>query len=248
MSESGEEVRFSANGTNMVALEKPGPHTYEATWGGQKDTVSYTIASRSKSTFYSKLMDREWANRIGMTLVKVPGLLPGNRPGWVGKFEVTRDEYRKVMGGGPAGAAADARLPMADISYTDAAKFCDQLSTLESVNGPPDYKGHYRLPTEAEWKIFAAKASFSNAVYVAAAPAPVGSKGPSNDFGLCDVLGNVAEWLSSDDPVTKKYVGGSFNTTNKGFRKERAFTEAMEWDSKQHSEEVGLRVVYVPAQ
>lgn len=76
---------------------------------------------------------------------------------WIGKHEVTRDQWQAVTGECPQPSAAG-RLPMAGVSWFDAVAFSARLSAallagarerLPAADGVP---GFLRLPTEAEWE------------------------------------------------------------------------------------------------
>jgi len=76
-----------------------------------------------------------------------------SRDFYIGQFEVTQSQYEEVMGTNPNQFPRDKKIdpsnyPVA-LSWTDAAKFCKQLSGL-----PEEKKAGriYRLPTEAEWE------------------------------------------------------------------------------------------------
>jgi formylglycine-generating enzyme required for sulfatase activity len=83
------------------------------------------------------------------------------KPFYLGVYEVTQDQYRKVMGDNPswfspAGEGRDKvvgldtkRFPVEQVSWWDAQAFCDQLSKRTEERRPGR---HYRLPTEAEWE------------------------------------------------------------------------------------------------
>jgi formylglycine-generating enzyme required for sulfatase activity len=90
---------------------------------------------------------------------------------------------------------------VAQLSWNDAAKFCEWLSGQE--------KKRYRLPTEAEWE-WACRAGSASTYHFGDDPRqlgdyawirgnaggkshPVGQKKP-NSWGLYDMYGNVAEY------------------------------------------------------
>jgi formylglycine-generating enzyme required for sulfatase activity len=145
------------------------------------------------------------------------------KPFYLGVFEVTQEEYQKVMGQGTnpswfcsTGMYADSvkekdtrRFPVEGVSWDDAKEFCRRLTDL-----PAEKKlGRlYRLPTEAEWEHacrggtsskdtlpyhFGLSLSEEQANFGSNLRAnttrPVGSYRP-NAFGLHDMHGNVWEW------------------------------------------------------
>lgn len=86
--------------------------------------------------------------------------LPGfivrlSRPYYIGKFEVTQEQWQRVMGSNPsvfhAGKVDHAgRHPVENVTWEDAREFLRRLSGME--------KGEkYRLPSEFEWE-YAARA------------------------------------------------------------------------------------------
>ena len=130
---------------------------------------------------------------------------------YMGAFEVTRDEYQKIMGKGPASRKV-AKNPVEFVSWYDADEFCRRLSKCDGVT--------YRLPTEAEWE-YACRAGTTTpfhagetistdlANYDGGYTYGRGRKGiargktlpagsfPPNGFGLYDTHGNVWEWCRS---------------------------------------------------
>jgi hypothetical protein len=149
-------------------------------------------------------------NSIDMELVWVAGV-PAQESGcWVGKHEVTQDEYKKIMGEDPS-AIKNPRMPVNPVSFNNAKAFCDKLSEKETAKGI-----RYVLPTEEQWKYLAADADLKDAVtskgldQARQQPEAVGSTGKPNKFGLLDIRGNVWEWCDGPDPQ-KAVRGGGFD-------------------------------------
>lgn len=125
------------------------------------------------------------------------------KPFYIGKFEVTQQQWKRVMGQNPSWFQ-DGRLrgdagqhPVENITWKDAQTFIKKLNKLD--------KGHfYRLPTEFEWEYAAAAGAHDDDIAWPKAASmgvigdtstrPVGSK-KSNAFGLYDMIGNVWEWV-----------------------------------------------------
>ncbi|MEU0272303.1 SUMF1/EgtB/PvdO family nonheme iron enzyme [Streptomyces sp. NPDC006307] len=130
-------------------------------------------------------------------------------------FPVTQSLYAQVTGVRPSTAQGD-RLPVEGVSWWDAVRFCNALSSREGLTpayrlSPDDEtvewdasaEGH-RLPTEAEWE-HACRAGTTGPRYGPLDDVawygdnsegrirPVGGKRP-NAWGLYDMLGNVWDW------------------------------------------------------
>jgi formylglycine-generating enzyme required for sulfatase activity/serine/threonine protein kinase len=140
-----------------------------------------------------------------------------SRPFWLGRCEVTQEQYEALMGGNPshfknAGRAA----PVEQVSWTDAMEFCRKLTEGERAARrlPEGYQ--YTLPTEAQWE-YACRAGMNkdsvgrldNVAWYdrnsGHTTHPVGQK-QANLWGLCDLLGNVWEWCLD---WRANYPGGS---------------------------------------
>jgi formylglycine-generating enzyme required for sulfatase activity len=132
-----------------------------------------------------------------------------SKPFYLGVYEVTQQQYEKVMGARPGQGESFVKegpdYPAVYVNHDDAVEFCRRLSKQEGME--------YRLPTEAEWE-YACRAgtttahSFGDdeaklgqyAWYVKNAwdigeeyAHRVGQKLP-NPWGLYDMHGNVWEW------------------------------------------------------
>ncbi len=183
---------------------------------------------------------QEIASSIGMRLVLIPAgsftmgspdQEAGRHPNetshkvtiseafYLGQFEVTQDEYEKVIGSNPS-SIKGARHPVETLCWDDAVAFCKKLSEL------PEEKAAgrvYRLPSEAEWEYAcragsetpfsfgkSAKLLDDHAWYAENAENqhhPVGEKKP-NRWGLYDMPGNVDEWCDDwyDDYPSKTLI------------------------------------------
>ncbi|CAN5800044.1 hypothetical protein BH24BAC1_BH24BAC1_08850 [soil metagenome] len=124
------------------------------------------------------------------------------RPYYLGKFEVTQEQWEKVMGRNPSFFQGDEvrgnshQHPVENLTWKEAQTFLKELNKLEK-----NY--HYRLPTEFEWE-YAARAGAADdipwpmaramAVISDTTTRPVGGKEP-NAWGFYDMIGNVWEWV-----------------------------------------------------
>ena len=132
-----------------------------------------------------------------------------SKPFYLGKCQVTQEQWEAVMGENPSSFKGRAN-PVENVSWHDAQEFIKRLNNKEKHR-------RYRLPTEAEWELaarggtdmplFFVKASMMWEEAAAALDAyawfgknsgdtthPVGQKKP-NPYGLYDIYGNVWEWV-----------------------------------------------------
>jgi formylglycine-generating enzyme required for sulfatase activity len=70
---------------------------------------------------------------------------------YLGKYEVTQEEYEKVMGGNPS-TFKGKELPVEMVNWKDAMEFCSKLTELEKKEGRAPEGWKYVLPTEAQWE------------------------------------------------------------------------------------------------
>ena len=136
---------------------------------------------------------------------------------WIGKYEVTQEEWEAVMDTNPSEKHRGLKFPVTCVSWNDCQTFVRKLNEKTGLA--------FRLPTEAEWEYAARggkngdtfKYSGSNKIddvgwydvagenmadplelfedrpIAAATPHDVGLLAP-NSLGLYDMTGNVSEW------------------------------------------------------
>ena len=118
---------------------------------------------------------------------------------YIGKYEVTVELWKAVMGYVPEACADIDRYPVSGISWEEAQDFVNELNVMTGKN--------YRLPTEAEWEYAARGGNKSRGCKYAGSHSAakvawygednykkyVGTKQP-NELGIYDMSGNVEEW------------------------------------------------------
>lgn len=193
--------------------------------------------SYNMSTFLN--CESDYNNSIGIKFVKIPAgsfmmgspskedgrdddegpvhIVTIKEPYYLGKFEVTQEQWRKVMGSNstpshpndkffPVNSKGD-YFPVNSVSWYDAQAFIRKLNQMEGTD-------KYRLPSEAEWE-YACRAGTTTPYYCGddlhivngeiitfygcyfpsteGELFPVGQMEP-NPWGLYDMHGNVWEW------------------------------------------------------
>jgi formylglycine-generating enzyme required for sulfatase activity len=137
------------------------------------------------------------------------------KPFYMGKYEVTQEQWEKVMGAHPS-LFEGAKNPVDSISWDNCQNFLRKLNQLPTLAPGPSSLGRgdevrveFRLPTEAEWE-WACRAGTRTELCSGDGEGglgdyawyrnnagdtthPVGEKKP-NAWGLYDMHGNVWEW------------------------------------------------------
>jgi formylglycine-generating enzyme required for sulfatase activity len=173
------EARPVGAGSRLARLElPPGEHQLTVKYGAEVlYQTPFTVESGAEVALAAPWTPRRHRNRLGMEFVLVPrgkswlcgwGGKPGNREVefkadfYMGKYEVTQEEWEKVMGKNPShfsriGAGKDAvkdvseadlkRFPVEQASWDDAQVFIKRVNERAKEPG-----WVYRLPTLEEWE------------------------------------------------------------------------------------------------
>lgn len=129
---------------------------------------------------------------------------------YLGKYEVTQQQYQAIMGSNPSKSTRDPQCPVDNVGEDDALSFCGKLAEATGQD--------IRLPTEAEWE-YASRAGQTTRWFFGddssqlgdyawfkdnadAKSHRVGQKQP-NPWGLYDIYGNVCERIA--DKYTRNY-------------------------------------------
>jgi formylglycine-generating enzyme required for sulfatase activity len=139
---------------------------------------------------------------------------------WLGRYELTQDQWQKIMGKNPANINRAPERPVNQVSWQDVQSYLKKLNARGT-------EGKYRLPTEAEWEYAcrsagreekyaggtdaAERAAGSTYIHTigwvgqhfADGPFPPGKK-MANGLGLYDMSGNLWEWTQDS------YIHGAY--------------------------------------
>ncbi len=186
-------------GNNIVAghfdftTEKPQPGDEITINLG--DGVDMTFVWVPEGSFYMGSIDNEPHSQSHERPRHLVTLTQGF---WMGKYEVTQEQWLHIMGNNPSHFQGD-NLPVENVSWNDAQQLITELNIHRWET--------FSLPTEAQWE-YAARGGVPDHIYSGSnACALVGwynvtSQGHtrmvgmlgSNDWGLKDMSGNVWEF------------------------------------------------------
>jgi formylglycine-generating enzyme len=139
---------------------------------------------------------------------------------WMGKYEVTQGQWKRVIGLLPGELTAELPegddYPLGNVNFAEAEAFCRKLTELGRKADDLPEGWEFRLPTEAQWeyacragtttatafgdKLGSNQANVKNKPYNGGAEGPALGKAakvgsyPANPWGLHDMHGNIVEW------------------------------------------------------
>ena len=129
------------------------------------------------------------------------------KPYYIGKYEVTQGEWKKIMGSNPSVFQGDRvsddadKHPVDNVTWQNTQAFLKKLNALEKtrLNRLPtefewEYAGRAGGPAQLSWPDIRAQACEQQGNSNKASTHLVGTKQP-NPWGLYDMLGNVWEWV-----------------------------------------------------
>lgn len=162
---------------------------------------------------------RDNENQVQVTL---------SRGFWLGKYEVTRREWRDVMGTFPWRVPTSDGFPSTNVTWHNAVDFCKKLTISNRQSGELRSDWEYTLPTEAQWE-YACRAGTTTRFsfgddenqldnygwYTDRMDSghddylhQVGQKKP-NTWGIHDMHGNAWEWCDDVEIHAKDTVARS---------------------------------------
>ncbi|MEI7730172.1 MAG: PEGA domain-containing protein [Verrucomicrobiota bacterium] len=170
-------------------------------------TPAMTVGFKKAGTF---------TNSIGMVLTWIPNL-PGTKGAYVGRFEVSQNEFSKVTKREPSEFNQakltnlwSPDLPVDSVSVKEAQEFCRQLTAQEHQLKRLPENAEYTLPTLKQWQIFADEPFYwdkenglgrlqrDNAIRDIDGQPMDHSKANDNSYGLAFTMGNLKEWCKSE--------------------------------------------------
>ncbi len=213
---------------------------------------------------FGKAISNFWSNYFNFSgratppefwykMVKIP-----NTNFSISKYPITQQEYFDVIKKDPSQFSGDPSLPVENVSWYEAMRFCKTLTVAKRKSGEISQNQEYRLPTSEQWE-FACRAGtttkycsgntdkdLSSVAWWGGQTKkthPVGQKSP-NAWGIYDMHGNVWEWCLNAHPRYKTHAiirGGSYR--NGAYYCESSYTDSK--DANTRSNNIGFRIILI---
>ncbi len=177
------------------------------------------------------------------------------QPFYLSKYEVTQNQWKKIMGTQPWLARGNVqvgdRFPAVYVNWLEAREFITRLNKLERCSC-------YHLPTEVEWE-YAARAGtvstysfgdnskqlsefawYADSISDRRFARAVGEK-EANPWGIYDMHGNVWEWVSDwrTEDMGPRIRGGSWGSPSSSLRSSNRSAAQVD----RRASHIGFRVV-----
>jgi len=168
-----------------------------------------SLRADSLVTFLSTLQGNEQPIRRGPGGIALSRVTQHGKSVWWGVHPVTVDQFQRER--------ERSWTPVSRVSWNEVRAWIDRLNERHSGSG------YYRLPTEEEWHHvsedlagLAGDDPMRFGWLEAVKPHEVGKHRP-NRWGVLDLVGNVAEWTTSQARDRQAVCGGSFASNVRGY-------------------------------
>ena len=191
----GTQVEITNSIGMKMALIPPG----EFMMGSAKELIEEELKTPGIEDWYKDHLPGEGPqHRVRIT-----------KPFYLGEYDVTQEEYQRVMGNNPSEFSATGkekakvsgqetkRFPVENISWDEAVEFCRKLSDLPKEKAAGR---RYRLPSEAQWE-YACRAGSTGRFSFSAGRS--GAPKESEDLALFEY-----GWFGSNSDRMTHAVGG----------------------------------------
>lgn len=173
---------------------------------------------------------------------------------YMGKYEVTQEEWQAVMGTNPSDFNGCPRCPVENVSWDDCQRFITNLNQLLGTD-------KYRLPTEAEWEyaarggpnpdgtMYAGSDDLSDVGWYDGNSSRTRQVGQlrANGAGLHDMSGNVKEWCADIyAPYRSGYIRNP-RVTSGGSNRVNRVNRGGSWFNHERVCRVSARFWYTPS-
>jgi hypothetical protein len=142
----------------LIAKNQPAQMNLEFVPGTVATTSDIGLIQNVPGAGKPPVKGNNFVNSIGM---KLNWIAPLN--GWAGVYDVTQEEYQKVMGENPS-EFNGSQYPVETVSWDEAMAFCRKLTVIEKTSATLPKGSEYSLPSDDQWSVLVGNASSNDAV------------------------------------------------------------------------------------